>query len=181
MEKIRLDTEKIRKEAKEIEPRQNMTFRDKLREDNVFLLALIDDPIKAFKEYELYGDDKVLSILDAMAANIRERAIRTFSETKERRSKDSREITFHEKLKKDKAFLLSLIDDPVKTANIYGYAIEDTGAMERYSEYTMDRARLIFDDLVQAAEGCNVCRACQLCSKGITMDALKKVGDGVIR
>lgn len=57
-----------------------MDFVKKLKEDKVFLLALIDDPVKAFRAYGFNGNDELMSMLNTSAANVRERAIAIFSE-----------------------------------------------------------------------------------------------------
>jgi hypothetical protein len=64
---------------KDIKPKA-VTFKDKVKEDKSFLLALIDDPVKAFIAYGFHGDEKMLGMVNAMSANIRERAILMFSE-----------------------------------------------------------------------------------------------------
>jgi hypothetical protein len=64
---------------KNIKPRK-VTFKDKLNTDNVFLLSLIEDPVKAFITYGYHGDEKMLGMVNAVSANIRERAIAMFAE-----------------------------------------------------------------------------------------------------
>lgn len=62
------------------EDKEKMPFVKKLQEDKVFLLALIDDPGKAFIAYGYQGDDILINMLSTLSANIRERAIAIFSE-----------------------------------------------------------------------------------------------------
>jgi hypothetical protein len=64
---------------KDIKPKQ-VTFKDKLKTDNAFLLSLIEDPVKAFIAYGYHGDEKMLGMVNAVSANIRERAIAMFAE-----------------------------------------------------------------------------------------------------
>ncbi len=52
-----------------------MSFAQKLKEDKVFLLHMIDDPVKAFRMYGINGDDRMMAMLQGMSANIRQRAV----------------------------------------------------------------------------------------------------------
>lgn len=67
------------KEMEGIEPVE-VSFATKLKEDKNFVLALIDDPVKAFRTYGFNGDERMLSMLRAMSNNIHLRAIRVFNE-----------------------------------------------------------------------------------------------------
>ena len=55
-------------------------FGKKLEEDKVFLLSLIDDPVKTFRIYGFKGDERMVAMLKGMALNIRKRAILIFNE-----------------------------------------------------------------------------------------------------
>lgn len=55
-------------------------FAEKLRQDRAFVLALIDDPVKAFKAYGYNGDDKMMSMLRGMSENLHLRAVKVFGE-----------------------------------------------------------------------------------------------------
>jgi hypothetical protein len=72
MEKDKIDVSKIK-------PVQ-ITFADRLNEDKLFLVALIDDPFHALKVYGYNSDDKMLSMLNAIAVNVRTRARLAFIE-----------------------------------------------------------------------------------------------------
>lgn len=69
-------TKEILKEVKPVE----VSFKQKLKEDKVFLLALIDDPVKAFRAYGYNGDEKMMNMLQGMSNNVRQRAILVFNE-----------------------------------------------------------------------------------------------------
>lgn len=64
---------------KGIKPIQE-SFTQKVKDDKVFLLALIDDPVKAFRIYGYNGDEKMMNMMQGMALNIRQRAVRVFAE-----------------------------------------------------------------------------------------------------
>ena len=66
------------KEVKRIEPIE-MSFSQKLREDKVFLIQMIDDPAKAFRLYGFNGDDRMMAMLQGMSTNLRKRSILVFS------------------------------------------------------------------------------------------------------
>jgi len=57
-----------------------VSFRSKLKDDKNFVLALIDDPVRAFRFYGYNGDEKMMSMLRGMSNNIHQRAIRVFAE-----------------------------------------------------------------------------------------------------
>ncbi len=67
------------KELEGIKPIE-VPFAQKLTDDKSFVLALIDDPVKAFRLYGYNGDDKMMSMLRGMSDNIHQRAIRVFGE-----------------------------------------------------------------------------------------------------
>ena len=53
-------------------------FSTVLEEDKVFLMSMIDDPVKTLRAYNMEAEDKVLRILDGIAADVRRRAIELF-------------------------------------------------------------------------------------------------------
>lgn len=55
-------------------------FKDKLQGDRRFLISLIDDPVKTFREYGFNGDDKMMAMLQGMSSNLRQRAILVFTD-----------------------------------------------------------------------------------------------------
>jgi hypothetical protein len=55
-------------------------FSTALEEDKVLLLSMIDDPVKTLKAYNMEADDKVLRILDGIAADVRKRAVELFKQ-----------------------------------------------------------------------------------------------------
>ena len=63
----------------QIKPIQ-VPFKDKLKEDRRFLMSLIDDPVRAFREYGFNGDDKMMAMLQGMSANLRQRAVLVFAD-----------------------------------------------------------------------------------------------------
>lgn len=72
--------EKTREDIlKDVKPAE-VSYSEKIKEDSTFLLALIEDPVKAFRTYGYNGDDKMMSMLQGMSRNIRVRAIKVFSE-----------------------------------------------------------------------------------------------------
>ncbi len=52
-----------------------LSFAQKLKEDKVFLLQMIDDPVEAFRVYGINGDDRMMAMVQGMSANIRRRAV----------------------------------------------------------------------------------------------------------
>lgn len=69
-------TEDILKDVKPIE----ISYSEKLKEDPAFVLALIEDPVKAFRAYGYNGDEKMMSMMQGMSRNIRLRAVKVFTE-----------------------------------------------------------------------------------------------------
>jgi len=65
--------------SKEIKP-ITVSFKNKVKEDKVFLLSLIDDPVKTFNTYGFNGDEKMMSMLEGMSNNLRQRAIQVYTE-----------------------------------------------------------------------------------------------------
>ncbi len=55
-------------------------FVKKTKTDKVFLLSMIDDPIKTLVAYNLKCKDDALERLNKVAENVRERAIGAFTE-----------------------------------------------------------------------------------------------------
>jgi hypothetical protein len=74
-----MTNEKISDEIKTLKPRAH-TFESRLKEDNKFLVSMIDDPLKTLKEYGFEADEKKVSMLNAASENIRQRAAKVFSE-----------------------------------------------------------------------------------------------------
>ena len=57
-----------------------LSYYEKLREDKVFLLSLIDDPVKTFKAYGYDGDPILMGNMMRMAEDVRKRAIEIFKQ-----------------------------------------------------------------------------------------------------
>lgn len=57
-----------------------VTYKGKLKDDKRFLISMIDDPVRTFREYGFNGDDKMMAMLQGMAANLRNRAIANYSD-----------------------------------------------------------------------------------------------------
>lgn len=71
--------EKISDEIKHLKPRQ-VSFELRLKEDNKFLVSLIEDPVKTLRAYGFESDEKKVNMLNAASRNVKERAILIFSE-----------------------------------------------------------------------------------------------------
>lgn len=71
--------EDIKAEVKRLKP-VSVSFKERLKSDNSFLLALIENPIKGLKMYGFSSDDQMLHMLNSASLNIRERAIAIFTE-----------------------------------------------------------------------------------------------------
>lgn len=77
-------------------------------------------------------------------------------------------ISFQDKTKNDKEFLISMIDDPVMTFRKYGYNGDDLmmATLQGMSEDIRQRAILVFGEILKyetARNGCNACNACRAC------------------
>lgn len=61
---------------------QRFSLGEKVRADKVFLLSMIDDPIKTLIAYGIKCDDDVLGELNKIVADVRERAVQAINESK---------------------------------------------------------------------------------------------------
>jgi len=61
---------------------QKFSLGEKVRTDKVFLLSVIDDPIKTLIAYGIKCDDEALAELNKIAADVRERAVQAFTQSK---------------------------------------------------------------------------------------------------
>ncbi len=55
---------------------------EKMRMDKVFLLSLIDDPLKTLIAYGIKCDDEALADINRIATDVRERAVEAFAQSK---------------------------------------------------------------------------------------------------
>ncbi len=65
-------------EERELDPR--LSYRNKVQEDKIFLLSLIDDPVRTFKAYGYDADSILLGNMMKMAEDVRNRAIEIFKQ-----------------------------------------------------------------------------------------------------
>jgi hypothetical protein len=166
-----MPTKKKESVVKGIKP-TNVTYIEKLKDNSSFLLALIEDPVKAFRAYGFNGDEKMMNMMQGMSKNIRLKAIDSILKIGK-----SRDAFYTEKVKDDQKFLLELIDDPVKTFRSYGFNGDDKMMvkMQSASKEIRIRAIKVFSEVIglaaagQACDACNGCRACKACSD-ITTD-----------
>ena len=65
--------------ARDVKPIE-IPFAEKLKQDKLFLISMIDDPVKAFRTYGFNGDDRMMAMLQGMAVNLQQRAVSVFRE-----------------------------------------------------------------------------------------------------
>jgi hypothetical protein len=58
---------------------ETKNFAEKLGADKVFLLSMIDDPCKTFITYGFLADDRLMSMLQKIASDVRARAVAAFT------------------------------------------------------------------------------------------------------
>lgn len=92
---------------------------------------------------------------------------------------DSPRLSYYEKVREDKVFLLSLIDDPVKTFKAYGYDGDPIlmGNMMRMAEDVRKRAIEVFKQAGingVATNDCDACRGCNNCGNDALIANLKQ-------
>lgn len=89
-----------------------------------------------------------------------------------------RKLSFEARVKEDRTFLLSVIEDPVSAFRVYGYVADEKliTMLNGISMNVLQRAALLYGEiglLADATNGCRACKACQAC------EACASIGIGI--